>query len=196
MSRKKANPYRGDRFTKAAKKQGYAARSVFKLEEIDQRFGLLRRGQKVLDLGCAPGSWSRYVDECGASVVGVDIVETKGIPGVFLLRSVLKVTPERLRDALDGEADVVLSDMAPRTTGDRFGDHVRQVALARRALELCDALLRTGGAFVVKVFDGEDAPAFTDEVRHRFERVKRVKPEATRSRSVEFFLVGTGFSGR
>ena len=196
MSRKKANPYRGDRFTKAAKKQGYAARSVFKLEEIDQRFKLFRRRQRVLDLGCAPGSWSRYVAERGASLVGVDIQETKGIPGVFLLRSVLKVTPERLREALGGDADVVLSDMAPRTTGDRFGDHVRQIELARRALELCDALLVPGGAFVVKVFDGEDAPAYTAEVKARFEQVKRVKPEATRRRSVEFFLVATGFRGR
>lgn len=193
MSRKKPNPYRSDRFTKAAKKQGFAARSVFKLEAIDQRFKLFRRGQRVLDLGCAPGSWSRYVDQRGGSVVGVDIQPTKGIPGVFLLRSVLKVTPEKLRDALEGDADVVLSDMAPNTTGDKFGDHVRQIELATRALELCDSLLVGGGAFVVKVFDGEDAPAFTHAVRARFDTVKRVKPEATRQRSVEFFLVGTGF---
>lgn len=188
---------RPDHFTRKAKSMGYAARSVFKLEEIDERAKLLRPGMRVVDLGCFPGSWSRYVAECvGKGVlVGVDLEEPKGISGFFIARSVYEVSAEELREHLGGPADLVLSDMAPSTTGDRTGDHLRQIGLAERALQLACELLRPGGGFVAKVFEGADAQKYVDEVKRHFTTVRRMKPEATRSRSVEFFVVATGFKG-
>jgi len=189
-------PYkRADHFTRKARAQGFAARSVFKLEEIQRRARPLAPGQAVVDLGCAPGSWSRYVRQvigADAPLVGVDLQPTQGIRGTFLEASVYDVTPGELLSSLGRPADAVVSDMAPRTTGDRFGDHVRQVALARRALEIARASLRPGGNFVVKVFDGAEAQDFAAEVRASFGRVRRLKPAATRGQSVEFFLVGLG----
>lgn len=199
MGRKRpANPYRRpDRFTRQAKEEGYAARSVFKLREMQERSRVLRRGQRVLDLGCAPGSWLAYAHEVlgpTGVVVGVDVVAPDAAPGPVIVKSVLEVEPDELLAALGGPADVVLSDMAPRTTGDPTGDHFVQIELATRALALARAVLAPGGSFVCKVFDGQDAPAFVDAVRASFEAVKRVRPEAVRRQSREFFVVATGFS--
>lgn len=192
MARRR-NPYKGrDRFTTQAHAEGYAARSVYKLSEIQRRFRVLGRGQRVVDLGCSPGSWWRYAaEQVGASgvVVGVDIYEPEVEAGPWLHRSVLDVTAEELREALGGPADVVLSDMAPRTTGDPFGDHVRQIELATRALELAGEISEPGAHFVCKVFDGEDAHAFVMSVRAAYETVKRVRPKAVRKNSREFFVV-------
>jgi 23S rRNA (uridine2552-2'-O)-methyltransferase len=194
---KASNPYRKpDRFTVEAKEQGYAARSVFKLREIQERLRILRPGQRVVDLGCSPGSWLVYaaeqVGERGV-VLGVDIEEPTARPGPVLVKSALEVTPEEILAALGGPADVVLSDMAPRTTGDPTGDHFVQIELATRALELAAAVLVPGGTFVCKVFDGQDVPAFAAAVRAHFEEVKRQRPEAVRQNSREFFLVGLRF---
>lgn len=184
---------RPDHYTKKAKAQGYAARSVFKLEEIHQRHRIFQRGDAVIDLGCAPGSWSRYANQrTGEPLVGVDLVEVKSVPGTFLLGSVFDVTPDALLAPLGRRADVILSDMAPLTTGDRFGDHVRQIELARRGLHLAQQTGRPGATFVVKIFDGEDAPGLLAELRAAFTSVKRLKPDATRDRSVEFFAIGLG----
>ncbi len=170
MSRKPQNPYaKPDRFTRAAKADGYLARSVFKLSEVDRKLGLLRAGQRVVDLGCFPGSWSQYVLEpVGPSgrLVGVDLKAPELGGGVFIAASVLDVSAEELRAAIGGEADLLLSDMAPNTTGVAFSDHVRQMDLVRRALELAQQVLRPGGSFFVKVFDGEEVP-----VRHDAEQV-------------------------
>lgn len=185
---------RADHYTRKAKAAGYAARSVYKLEEIAGRAPLPRTGV-ALDLGCFPGSWSRWLIERRFRVVGVDLQAPDLAGGSWIARSVHEVEPAELRAALGGPADLVVSDMAPNTSGDRFTDHCRQIALADRALQLATALLRPGGGFVVKVFDGGDAPAYTQRVRAAFADVKRVKPAATRDRSVEFFLVGTGFRG-
>jgi 23S rRNA (uridine2552-2'-O)-methyltransferase len=199
MGRKKPqNPYRKpDRFTVEAKEQGYAARSVFKLREIQERLHILRSGQRVVDLGCSPGSWLVYAAEQVGShgvVLGVDIEEPTARPGPVLVKSALEVTPQEILDALGGPADVVLSDMAPRTTGDPTGDHFVQIELATRALELATQVLVPGGTFVCKVFDGQDAHAFTTAVRARFDEVKRQRPEAVRQNSREFFLVGLRFT--
>ena len=184
---------RPDHYTKKAKAQGFAARSVFKLEEIHQRHRIFQRGDAVIDLGCAPGSWSRYANQrTGEPLVGVDLVEVKSVRGTFLLGSVFDITPEALLAPLGRRADVILSDMAPLTTGDRFGDHVRQIELARRGLQLARQTGRPGATFVVKIFDGEDAPALLAELRAAFTSVKRLKPDATRDRSVEFFAIGLG----
>ena len=195
-----SNPYkRPDRFTLKAKEEGYAARSVYKLEEIDRRFRLFRRGQRVVDLGCAPGSWSAYVIErVGESgrLVGVDLTETALPGGTFLTRSVFDVTPEELAEALGGRADLVVSDMAPLTTGARDADHYAQIELAQRALDIATVILARGGAFVAKVFEGQDAKAYELAVRKHFEVTKRVRPEAVRQNSREFFLVSQGFAWR
>ncbi len=183
-----------DHYSKKAKQAGYAARSVYKLEEIQNRWRVLAKGQKVLDLGCAPGSWSRYAREIvgqGGNIVGVDLQEVGSFPGTFLRGDIFEVEAETLREHLRGQADVLLSDMAPATTGSRFTDHVRQVELAQQALALSRELVREGGAFLCKVFEGEDAQGFVEDVRKSYGSVKRLKPKATRGRSVEFFVVAT-----
>lgn len=197
MGRKPANPYRRpDRYTREAKEQGYAARSVFKLREIQQRLRILKPGQRIVDLGCSPGSWLTYSAEVtgpSGSVLGVDIEAPAVSVGTVLVKSVLEVEAEEITAALGGAADVVLSDMAPRTTGDPTGDHFAQIELASAALRLAAAVLSPGGHFVCKVFDGEDAPAFAASVRAHFREVKRIRPDAVRQNSREFFLVGLGF---
>ena len=189
------NPYkRADHWSQRARKEGFPARSVYKLEEIVARAPVLTRGARVVDLGCTPGSWSRYCAlTCGpdARIVGIDINDPPSYPGVFLRGSIDDIPAEVVQEALGGPADVVLSDMAPPTTGDRMGDHLRQISLAESALALALRLLRPGGSFVVKVFDGSDAPAFTKAVGARFGKVRRMKPDAVRSSSVEFYLVAT-----
>lgn len=184
-------PYkRADHWTKKAKAEGFAARSVFKLDEIHARFPLLG-GHTAVDLGCFPGSWSQWLVQRGVRVVGVDLKQP-ALPGTWIVRSVLDVTAEELLEASAGPVDLLVSDMAPNTTGNRFSDHCMQVELARRALALAAAVLKPGGAFVAKVFEGEDAPAFVSEVQAHFRAFKRLKPEATRDRSVEFFVAGRG----
>jgi 23S rRNA (uridine2552-2'-O)-methyltransferase len=190
-------PYKSrDHFARRAQQEGYEARSVYKLEELQRRFGLLRRGQRVVDLGCYPGSWSRFALKCigrSGRLVGVDLQEPALAGGTWIVRSVHDVAPEELLEALGGPADVVLSDMAPSTTGDRFGDHINQLELARRALTLARAVLAPGGALVTKVFEGGEAEAFQAEVKTFFTKVKRVRPSAVRKQSREWFLVAQGF---
>lgn len=196
--RRLSNPYqKPDHFTRKAKELGFSARSVFKLEEVQRRFRVLPRGGgRVVDLGCAPGSWSEYVAAQGGdgtTLVGIDIKEVTAYPGVFLHRSIEDVPPEEIHGLLGGPADLVLSDMAPHTSGTRVHDHLRQIELATMAFDAAAALLKPGGNFVVKVFDGGDAHAFCQRVNQRFARTRRVKPEATRGKSVEFFLLGLDF---
>ena len=193
----KRRPYKGrDRFAQRARDEGYAARSVYKLEEVQRRFKLLRRNQRVVDLGCFPGSWSSYaLERIGPEgvLVGVDL-EAPALPGgTWIAASVYDVEPETLLEALGGPADVVLSDMAPATTGQRDADHFAQIALAERAFDLAAATLAPGGAFVTKVFEGKEAQGFQKAVKARFDKVKRVRPEAVRKQSREWFLVATGF---
>ena len=198
-SRRKPPSYRrADHYSRRALARGYAARSVFKLEEIQRRARVLHTGDRVVDLGCFPGSWSRYAREViggRGRLVGVDFDAPQGIDGIFIEGSALEIGPEVLGEALGGAADVLLSDMAPNTTGDRFADHVRQLALADRALDCAIALLRPGGHFVTKVFEGASAPAYVERVRAHFEAVRRIKPKATRDRSVEFFVIGLRATG-
>lgn len=194
-----SNPYKKpDRFTKKARAEGYAARSVYKLDEVQRRFRLFKPGQRVVDLGCYPGSWSRFLlRQVGrrGRVVGVDLEQPDLAGGHWIHRSVFEVEAEELRAALEGPAHVVVSDMAPRTTGNRLFDHVQQIELADRALVLATELLAPDGSFVAKVFEGEDAPAYCARVKARFGKMKRVRPEAVRKNSREFFVVAQGFRG-
>ena len=179
-----------------AKEEGYAARSVYKLQEIDQRFKLLKKGQRVMDLGCAPGSWSAFaIEQIGpkGALVGIDLTPVSLPGGTFLTKSIFDITSEELVQILGDKPDLVLSDMAPLTTGARDADHFAQIELATGALQVAVASLVSGGSFVVKVFEGQDAKAYELEVRKHFSTTKRVKPEAVRQNSREFFLVATGF---
>ncbi|AEH45027.1 ribosomal RNA methyltransferase RrmJ/FtsJ [Thermodesulfatator indicus DSM 15286] len=189
-------PYKPrDYYAKKAKQEKYPARSVYKIKEADQKYRLLRRGQKVLDLGAAPGSWSKYaLEKVGKNglVVGVDLSPVKiSAPNfVFLQQDIFELNPEELCEKASVSAfDAVLSDMAPKTTGDRSGDHFRSVHLAKRALEIAEKVLKPSGVFFVKVFEGEAFPGFVDEVKKRIGPVKRFRPKSTRSESREIFVL-------
>lgn len=186
-----------DHYFRKAKAEGFDARSVYKLSAVDARQRLLKRGDRVLDLGASPGSWAQYaLERIGAEgmLVAVDINPAKkSMPANarFVLADCL--TPEAAA-ALRPHApfDVLLSDMAPKTTGVPFADHHRSIELARAALALAGELLRAGGAAFVKVFDGEELRAFREEFARRFERTTIEKPDASRKDSVEVFLLGKG----
>ena len=193
MGRKKrSDRTKPDHWTIKAKSEGFEARSVYKLEEMNKRFKIFERPQRVLDLGCAPGSWSQLIRKRfpKSTIVGIDIKALQKYPGTFLHGSILETPTETFLEHLDGQADLVMSDMAPNTTGTRLTDHVRQIQLAKMALETALRTLRVGGNFVVKVFDGEDAYDFVQSIRPHFEKTRRVKPKVTRNESVEFFVIG------
>lgn len=194
---RKANPYRkADHFTKEAKRAGYPARSVFKLEEIDRRVRILRPGMTVLDLGASPGSWTIYASrQVGTSgrVLAVDLkpLETALPPNVtFVLGDAFALGDASFAPL--APYDVVLSDMAPSTTGNRLGDQTRSFELFMRALEVGGRLVKPGGAFVGKIFMGEDLPLARAAVRKLFAEERLIRPEGTRSVSYEIFVVATG----
>lgn len=186
-----------DHYARRARREGFAARSVYKLEELDRRFRLLRPGQRVLDLGCAPGSWLQYAaTRVGPSgrAVGVDL-QPLGVALPHQARALVADVFELEPDALleDGKPyDVVLSDMAPRTSGIRSADAARSAQLVLRALELSQAVLRPGGTLLVKVFQGAQMDSLRAEFRGVFEHVRIAKPKASRSESVELYLLGEG----
>jgi 23S rRNA (uridine2552-2'-O)-methyltransferase len=201
MSRNKLGDknVRKDRFHQRAQASGFRARAVFKLEELDTGRRLFRAGDRVLDLGCAPGSWLQYaagrVGPRGA-LVGIDRTEVRGLSGArLLIGDVFTVAPAELLGDLQA-FDVVLSDMAPDTTGIRHVDQARSEALFERALELARLTLAPGGHFVGKLFQGPEFKALIDACRRQFAEVRTVKPESSRSFSIEQYVVARGFAGR
>ena len=196
-SRGAKNPYKGgDSFTREARRAGFPARSVFKLEEIDRRVRLLKPGQRVLDLGAAPGSWSLYVTQkIGPSgrLFAIDL-DPLTVPLPANATAIVGDALALDNDALSMHApyDVVLSDMAPRTTGNRLGDQTRSFELYMRALAVAERLLRPGGAFVGKIFMGEDFAKAKAETKRLFAEERAIRPEGTRANSYEIFLVGLG----
>jgi 23S rRNA (uridine2552-2'-O)-methyltransferase len=204
--RRKASSHRwlerqlNDPYVAEAKKQGYRSRAAFKLAELDGKFRFLKKGARVLDLGAAPGGWSQVARERtghGGKVVGADILEMAPLPGVTLLQCDLldEDAPALIKEALGGPADVVLTDMAAPTTGHRATDHMRTTALFEAALDLAAGVLKPGGSFVGKVFQGGAAGDLLKRVKTLFREVKHVKPPASRAESVELYLVATGFRG-
>ncbi|MFZ5895640.1 MAG: SAM-dependent methyltransferase [Myxococcota bacterium] len=199
MGRK--NPYAGaDSKTRAAKAQGYPARSVFKLEEIDRRVGLLHAGQRVLDLGAAPGSWSLYasqrVGERGR-VLAVDLQEIRQTFGANV--EVIQGDALDLQSSLyvRGEPyDVVLSDMAPSTSGNKVRDQAQSFELFMRALMVAGEVGRPGSKFVGKLFMSGDFQEARKAMQERYDRVQVIRPEGTRSQSSEVFMVGIGLKRR
>ncbi len=191
---------RHDRFHAKAKKHGFLARAVWKLGELDDKFKLFAPGQRVLDLGCAPGSWLQYArGKVGAKgvLVGLDRAELDAgeVAGArVVVGDVLAIDPAVLLGA-NAQFDVVLSDMAPDTSGIRSMDQARSEALFERALEIATLTLAPGGNFVGKIFQGPDFKKLIEEVRKRFAVAKSAKPESSRQISIEQYIVGTGFKG-
>jgi 23S rRNA (uridine2552-2'-O)-methyltransferase len=194
MSRKPKDYTQPDRFTRAAKAAGYPARSVFKLEEIQRRYHIFRQGQRVLDLGAAPGSWTLYVSkEVGPSgrVLAADLSEFPGgVPNNVTVRQldVMKAGRAELGDL--APYHVVLSDMAPRTSGNKARDQALSFELCQRALVLADELGGADSHIVLKLFMSNDFKALETALRARYVECRTVRPEATRSQSTEVFLVG------
>jgi 23S rRNA (uridine2552-2'-O)-methyltransferase len=193
----KRNPYaKPDRFTRAAKQAGYPARSVYKLEEIDRRVRLFRPGQRVLDLGAAPGSWAMYAASRigdGGRLLAMDLEALRtALPpnAVFASGDALSVTNDEL--ARFAPYDVVLSDMAPRTTGNRVTDQARSHELFMRALAIAATLGAPGGAFVGKIFMSDDLPPARAELRRLYATERLIRPEGTRAVSMEIFVIGLG----
>jgi 23S rRNA (uridine2552-2'-O)-methyltransferase len=184
-----------DPYVHAAKSKGYRSRAAFKLLELDEKFHLLKKGARVLDLGAAPGGWSQVAAQKGAHVAAADVLAMEEIPDVVFFQADLTdpKTAALLKEALDGPADLVLSDMAAPTTGHRATDHLRTMALAEIALDLAEETLRPGGAFVAKLFQGGASQTLLARIKRSFESVKHVKPPASRADSVELYLVGLGF---
>ncbi len=192
---------RHDHFYRQAKKEGFAARSIYKLDEIDSDYRILHKGDVVVDLGCAPGSWMQYVEERvlpGGRGYGIDLLPVKVAFGPHvrtIVGDAFAVTLEDLTDSPAGalpRVDVVLSDMAPNTTGIRSVDQARSMALSERALEVAVRLLRPGGRFVVKVLEGGDMKSFVTACQEAFVTVKIRRPKSTRDGSTETFVVGLG----
>ena len=188
-----------DPYVQAARREGWRSRAAFKLTELDDRFRLIRRGARVLDLGAAPGGWTQVALKRGAGmIVAIDLLAMDPIQGAVLLRGDITdpALPARLLAALGGEADLVLSDMAPSTTGHAATDHLRIMALAELALDLTTQVLAPGGAFVCKVFQGGSERAMLEVLKRGFAQVRHAKPKASRKESSELYVVATGFRGR
>ena len=197
MGSKSKNLYQTpDSFTIAAKKQGYPARSVFKLEEIDRRVRLLRQGQHVVDLGAAPGSWSLYAAKkigAGGRLLAIDLQPIQigfGAHSKVVEGDALSLANEEL--AVFAPYDVVLSDMAPSTSGSKLADQARSFELFMRAVDVASALGAPGGHFVGKLFMSDDFTKARDALKRLYEEVRTLRPEGTRAKSYEVFLVGLG----
>ncbi|MFN4196902.1 MAG: SAM-dependent methyltransferase [Caldimicrobium sp.] len=193
MKKIKKNPW-FDKWAKLAKEKGYLARSVFKLKEIQKEFKIIKSGQKILDLGASPGSWSQFACEIigpTGRVVGVDLVPCKFKSQLFtfLQKDVFLLTQEDFLSLGIEKFDLILSDMAPNTTGIEFADHLRSVELVLKALELAKTLLNKGGAMVVKIFDGQELKRVIKEFEKFFDNVRIFKPAATRKGSKELFII-------
>lgn len=181
-----------DHYFFKAKKDGYVARSAYKLLDLQKRHKLINRGNSVLDLGCSPGSWSQVALELigkEGHLVGVDLKPVTINPtenARFIVEDILKLSPEEL----GGPFDVVLSDMAPSTTGIRIRDQALSEELCRMVLEIASGYLKPGGHLVMKLFEGPESQEIVKKTKSMFARVDRIKPEAVRKGSFETYIVG------
>ena len=190
-----------DEFVKRARKEGYRSRAVYKLQEIDARDRLLKPGMVVVDLGAAPGAWSQYlVERVGRSgqVFALDILPMEALPGVEVLQGDFteETTLKALLDALGGRpVDLVISDMSPNISGVDSADKARAMYLAELALDFAAQVLKPGGAFLMKVFQGSGFSGLYKGIQGKFTRVVSRKPKASRARSAEIYVLATGFRG-
>lgn len=195
-----------DHYFKRAKKEGYPARSVYKLEEVQQKHRFLKKGDSILDLGCQPGSWSMYAAKVAGPaglVVGIDLHRGKG--GIHMSGGarIHVLQGDIMDDAIlvdiakvCARFSAVVSDMAPHTTGNKWADQQQSLRLCRRALQLATATLKKNGSFYCKVFEGDDFKEFLGEVKSFFGSAKVVKPKSSRSESREVFILATAFKGK
>ncbi len=188
-----------DYYFKKAKKEKYPARSVFKLEEVQKKYRLFRRGDAVLDLGCHPGSWSLYASAVvgpNGLVVGVDLQDTgreprdNAAPIHWLSGDVTDPELIEVIRKIRPGFKAVISDIAPKTTGSRWADHQQSMRLVRQTLELAELFLHEKGHYLCKVFQGEDMPEFVAELKAKFNFVKVIKPQSSRKESREVFVLG------
>jgi 23S rRNA (uridine2552-2'-O)-methyltransferase len=194
-----------DPYVARAKREGFRSRAIYKLQEIDDKVRLLKPGQRVLDLGAAPGGWSQLAADrtgaaegrAGAKVVAIDLLPVDPMPGVDFVQMDFMddAAPERLRAMLGGPADLVLSDMAANTVGHRQTDHLRIVALVEAAAFFAVEVLAPGGAFLAKVFQGGTEGEVLTLLKQSFASVKHIKPAASRAGSAEIYVLATGFRG-
>jgi 23S rRNA (uridine2552-2'-O)-methyltransferase len=188
-----------DPYVKQAKAEGYRSRAAYKLIELDEKFGLLRGTQRVVDLGIAPGGWSQVVRKLSprANVVGIDLLETEPIEGVTIFRMDFMddAAPAALEEALGGPADLVLSDMAANTVGHKQTDHLRTMGLVEAAAWFAVENLAPGGAFVAKVLAGGTDAELLTLLKQHFRTVKHAKPPASRKGSSEWYVIAQGFKG-
>ena len=188
-----------DPYVQKAKSEGYRARAAYKLLEIDEKLHLLKRGQRIIDLGCAPGGWLQVAQMKGASeIAGIDLLPVEPIPGVHIVQGDINNPDDvgKLLEGLTGPPDLVLSDMAANTTGHKQTDHLRTVTLAEMAAAFAVEHLAPGGAFCSKVFQGGATKEVLDLLKANFTSVKHMKPPASRAGSPEIFVVAKGFRGR
>ncbi len=188
-----------DPYVRRAKAENYRSRAAYKLLELDEKFGLLKGVNAVVDLGIAPGGWSQVVRRRapGAKVAGIDLLPTDPIDGVTIVQLDFMDddAPDKLREALGGPADLVLSDMAANTVGHQQTDHLRTMGLVEAGLEFACEVLRPGGAYVAKVLAGGADSSLVGEMKRHFATVKHAKPPASRKGSSEWYVVAQGFKG-
>ncbi len=188
-----------DPYVQRARAENYRSRATYKLLELDERFSLLSGVRSVVDLGIAPGGWSQLVRRKApqANIVGIDLLPTDPIEGVTILQMDFMDdhAPERLREALSGSADLILSDMAANTVGHQQTDHLRTMALVEAGLEFAREILRPGGAYVAKVLAGGADSQLVAELKRSFSSVKHAKPPASRKDSSEWYVIAQGFKG-
>jgi 23S rRNA (uridine2552-2'-O)-methyltransferase len=188
-----------DPYVRRAKAEGYRSRAAYKLIELDERFHLLRGTKRIVDLGIAPGGWSQVVRKKrpDSVVAGIDLLPVDPIDGVAILQMDFMAdrAPELLTEALGGEADLVLSDMAANTVGHPQTDHLRTMALVEAGVAFACDVLRPGGAFVAKVLAGGADSALVAELKRNFATVKHAKPPASRKDSSEWYVIAQGFKG-
>jgi 23S rRNA (uridine2552-2'-O)-methyltransferase len=190
-----------DPYVARAKREGYRSRAAYKLLEIDEKHHILKPGQKIVDLGAAPGGWSQIAAKVvgpKGKVVGIDLLPIDPMPGVdFIQLDFLdESAPGKLIDMLGGPADVVMSDMAANTTGHKKTDHLRIIGLAEAAIYFAREILAPGGAFIAKVFQGGTENQLLADLKRDFAVVRHVKPAASRADSAELYVMATGFRGR
>ncbi len=185
---------RQDYYYWEAKKKGYRSRAAFKLLQMNKTFKLIKKKNRVLDLGASPGGWSQVVAELGAEVVAVDINPMQSIDGVIFLRGDITQdeTLEKIKAVLS-EYDAVICDASPKITGNWTVDHLLSVDLARAAFRIARHVLKPGGNFVVKVFQGEEIQKVFNEFKPYFHFKKFHSPQASRKRSAEIYFIGKGF---
>jgi 23S rRNA (uridine2552-2'-O)-methyltransferase len=187
-----------EHYYKQAKKTGYRARSAFKLKQINKKFNILKQGDSVIDLGASPGGWSQVAKEIigEGQLIGIDLLHVQPITGAIFLKDDMTKdsTITKIEELLDTKkADVVISDMSPDISGNYSVDQAKSIFLCQQALKTAEVLLKSGGHFVCKAFEGEDLKEFTDELKSKFKMVKHHHPQASRKSSSEVYIIAKSF---